>query len=244
MKIELDCSRAYSRYPFDVQECWLDVFSYMYSLEEVRLGWLPSGLVVDPRVGNQLNNYEYEFRPIHGNGSCACYQCIPARAPCVQAILVLTRKVLGHLLGTFLPSGLFVAVSWASLFWPADVIPGRTVLVITSLLTLISMHTAVRQISPETSYVKAVDVWMFMCIVLSLLTLFEYGVVLVIRKSPQGKTAPAPTTVQQVMGIKLSPLSPHSSPLSHEHRLERATRIALPCVFLLFNLVYWPYYLA
>ncbi|XP_047469131.1 glycine receptor subunit alpha-2-like [Penaeus chinensis] len=170
----------------------------MYSLEEVRLGWLPSGLVVDPRVGNQLNNYEYEFKPVHGNGSCACYKCIPASAPCVQATLILTRKVLGHLLGTFLPSGLFVAVSWASLFWPADVIPGRTVLVITSLLTLISMHTAVRQISPETSYVKAVDVWMFMCIVLSLLTLFEYGVVLVIRKAPRGRTAPAPTAVQQV----------------------------------------------
>lgn len=35
-----------------------------------------------------------------------------------------------------------------------------------------------RQSSPETSYVKAVDVWMFMCILLSIMTLFEYGIVL------------------------------------------------------------------
>ncbi|XP_042885915.1 uncharacterized protein LOC122262060 [Penaeus japonicus] len=220
---------------------------YMYSLDEVRLGWLPSGLVVDPRVASQLNNYEYEFKPIVGNGSCACYMCIPPNSPCVQAQLILTRKVLGHLLGTFLPSGLFVAVSWASLFWPADVIPGRTVLVITSLLTLTSMHTAVRQISPETSYVKAVDVWMFMCIVVSLLTLFEYGVVLVIRKTTQSKVVPSTTTVQQVsqvMGVKLTPRMKPPPHLSHEEHLEKATRIALPCVFLLFNVVYWPYYLA
>ncbi|XP_063865394.1 glycine receptor subunit alpha-2-like [Scylla paramamosain] len=178
-KIHLGCSAKFSRFPFDEQECRLAIYSYMYEAPALEMRWLPEGLVVDPRVKDQLTNFDYTFTI--GNTSshtCPCYKCIPPEAPCVYATLVLTRKVLGHLLSTFLPSGLFVAVSYASLFWPADVIPGRTVLVITSLLTLVSMHTGVRQSSPETSYIKAVDVWMITCIVMSALMLFEYGLVL------------------------------------------------------------------
>lgn len=48
-----------------------------------------------------------------------------------------------HLLTTYVPSSLFVAVSWASFFWPPEVIPGRTVLIITSLLTVVSMYAAI-----------------------------------------------------------------------------------------------------
>ncbi|XP_042232381.1 glutamate-gated chloride channel alpha-like [Homarus americanus] len=178
LKIELECSTMFSKFPFDVQECPLDIHSYMYEVTELEMRWVPQGLSVDPRVSNQLSNYDHRFTMYPDNITCLCYKCIPPESPCVRAMLVLSRKALGHILATFLPSGLFVAVSWASLFWPSDVIPGRTVLVITALLTLVSMHSAVRQSGPETSYVKAVDVWMFMCVLLSTCVLFEYGIVL------------------------------------------------------------------
>lgn len=185
------------------------------------------------------------------------------------ATLVLSRKVLGHLLSTFLPSGLFVAVSYASLFWPAEVIPGRTVLVITSLLTLVSMHTGVRQSSPETSYVKAVDVWMIMCIVFSVFMLFEYGLVLFIMKRKE-------ETSSSVASQQLSPRSTESARSDHStqskiafqkvsppvpvkldtwravrggcglldaRRIDLGTMVFVPLMFLLFNLIYWPFYL-
>ncbi|XP_064096483.1 glutamate-gated chloride channel alpha-like [Macrobrachium nipponense] len=215
----------------------------MYTLDDIEMGWLANGLIVDPAVEDKLSNFEFEF--VSSNATkCDCYECIPPIAPCVRANLILSRKALGHLLATFLPSGLFVAVSWASLFWPADVIPGRTVLVITSLLTLVSMHTAVRQSSPETSYIKAVDIWMFMCIVLSILILFEYGLVLIFRKYKPFQSALR--TVQQPVAIKSGESKRGATPIAqvnHEDRIEKVTRILIPVLFLLFNFVYWPHYL-
>ncbi|XP_071518452.1 glycine receptor subunit alpha-4-like [Panulirus ornatus] len=246
MKIELDCSTMFSKFPFDVQECLLDILSYMYEASDLQMQWLPGGLVLDPRIGRQLSNYEYEFTIDDDNASCICYNCFPPNPPCVRARLLLSRKALGHLLATFLPSGLFVAVSWASLFWPADVIPGRTVLLITALLTLVSMHTAVRQSSPDTSYVKAVDVWMIMCIVMALLALFEYLIVLIIKKRRDRAAVRDSAHVTRMVRPKNDPVKEHDRQrcsLPSEERLERAARFFIPAVFLLFNLAYWPYFL-
>ena len=52
-------------------------------------------------------------------------------------------------------SGLFVIVSWLSLFLPPESIPGRTGMAMTTLLTLAAMFGAVRQNTPKVSYVSA-----------------------------------------------------------------------------------------
>ena len=51
--------------------------------------------------------------------------------------------------------GLFVIVSWLSLFLPPESIPGRTGMAMTTLLTLAAMFGAVRQNTPKVSYVSA-----------------------------------------------------------------------------------------
>ena len=43
---------------------------------------------------------------------------------------------------TFLPCVLLVATSWLSLLLPPDIVPGRMVLCITSLLALLTMFTS------------------------------------------------------------------------------------------------------
>lgn len=64
--------------------------------------------------------------------------------PLVMVEVVLKRRISYHLMNTFLPSGLFVCVSWLTFLVPADQIPGRMVLTITTLLTLVSMFAGVR----------------------------------------------------------------------------------------------------
>lgn len=68
----------------------------------------------------------------------------PEVSPCLRVRLVLRRHSFIHIMGSYVPSGLFVLVGWTSFFWPAEVVPGRTVLVITSLLTITSMYTGIR----------------------------------------------------------------------------------------------------
>ena len=47
---------------------------------------------------------------------------------------------------------------------PSDIVPGRMVLCVTTILTLTSMFNSVRGLTPQVSYMKALDVWVFVCI--------------------------------------------------------------------------------
>ncbi|KAK3882000.1 hypothetical protein Pcinc_013604 [Petrolisthes cinctipes] len=173
------------------------LFSLMYDKygdKELEMEWLqPLGVSADPGVARQLPGYDFTLQYNNISTKLWCSNCTFEPASMGEARLVLARQYTLHLLTIYVPSSLFVAVSWASFFWPPDVIPGRTVLIITSLLTVVSMYAAIGQKSPETSYLKAVDVWMFMCIVLVVLTLFQYAIIITLRR--RRSPGPASTTV-------------------------------------------------
>lgn len=54
-----------------------------------------------------------------------------------------TRHKLKYLYVYYLPSGLFVVVSWASFLIPPDVVPGRMALLITLFLVLINIFNII-----------------------------------------------------------------------------------------------------
>ncbi|KAF2367138.1 Neurotransmitter-gated ion-channel transmembrane domain [Trinorchestia longiramus] len=241
LKLELGCSMMFTNYPFDKQECELYIGSYFYPITEMQFEWLSSSVTLDDEVLKLLAGYDFQVKPINET-RCFCEKCVPQWSPCVRTQLYLERRYLVHLLGYYIPSALFVGVSWCSFFWPADVIPGRTVLVITSLLTVSSMYAASRQTGPVTSYVKAIDTWMFMTILLAVLSLFQYAVVLQWRKradaarinqvQPNGKGTSTTQVESNVARYR-----------RYEAITEKTARYGVPLLFLLFNLVYWPYYL-
>ena len=51
-----------------------------------------------------------------------------------------------HLTQTYIPSIIFVVVAWVSFHVPSDVVPGRMVLCVTTLLTLTAMFNSVRYV--------------------------------------------------------------------------------------------------
>ncbi|KAG7173069.1 Glycine receptor subunit beta-like 5, partial [Homarus americanus] len=105
--------------------------------------------------------------------------------PYVQIRIDMTRKLSYHLMNTYIPSGLFVIVSWLTFLIPPHLVPGRMVLTITTLLTMVSTFNTVRQESPKVSYAKAIDMWMFCCIILGFLVLVEYTVVVRLILAPK-----------------------------------------------------------
>ncbi|XP_069974796.1 glutamate-gated chloride channel alpha-like [Penaeus vannamei] len=278
MQFKLGCAMTFEKYPFDTQECLFYITSSMnifhsadsYSDEELKFAWMEIGLSEDPELEKQLPNYDFHFVR-YNDTECLCTNCVPQRTSCIKVLLVLRRRSLIHVLGSFIPSSLFVLVGWASLFWPADVIPGRTVLAITSLLTVTSMYSAIRQSSPATSYVQTIDVWLFMCIVLTMVPLFQYALVLMVKfawywadirdeddsiqqavcsqvarekewkQTSGGETA---GTQKYLFKPKLKPkcLYIHKYTV-YEARTERIGRLGIPLAFLVFNLVYWPVFL-
>ena len=53
--------------------------------------------------------------------------------------IVLKRSLGPFILSVYLPSGMFVVMSWVSFFIPPDIVPARIVLLVTLCLVLINM---------------------------------------------------------------------------------------------------------
>ena len=99
--------------------------------------------------------------------------------------LHLQRRISLHVTQTFVPSSMFVFISWLSLFIPAELVPGRMALCVTTLLTLVTMFSSTRSSAPSTAYLKSTDIWMFGCLFTVFTILSEYCLVLYVRKMAQ-----------------------------------------------------------
>ncbi|XP_076041782.1 gamma-aminobutyric acid receptor subunit delta-like [Oratosquilla oratoria] len=191
----LSCTMDFTSYPFDTQDCALSMESYQYRSSEVSYKWLKEGVEVADTI--RTVHFAPNFfivnkgSAIHQNGMDYYYYYYYYyffffffffSFPRVRVNIRLVRKISYHLINTFLPSGLFVCVSWLTFLIPPDAMPGRMVLTITTLLTLVSMFNSVRGESPRVSYAKAVDLWMMVCIVFVFLVLVEYTVVIRLRE--------------------------------------------------------------
>lgn len=54
------------------------------------------------------------------------------------------RQTLSHILEEYIASSVFVIISWAGFLINPEIVPGRVVLMVTSLLTLVTMFEAKR----------------------------------------------------------------------------------------------------
>ena len=64
----------------------------------------------------------------------------------------------------YLPSSLFVVVSWASFLIPSDDIQGRMALLVTLFLVLVNIFNAITTNSPKADGLNALQAWVIACI--------------------------------------------------------------------------------
>ncbi|KAG7156603.1 Gamma-aminobutyric acid receptor subunit rho-1-like 2 [Homarus americanus] len=162
----------------------------------------------------------------------------------------------------YLPSGLFVVVSFVSLLVPAEAIPGRMTLCITTILTMSALLGVAMQSTPQVSYVRAIDVWLLSCLTFVSIVLLEFGIVIKMmeteKREKQGLQIPRVTkisiaempagdkntTAQQLQGPATSVLqtAPRARRLS-AMMVEKVSLAVIPSCFLFFNVVYWWWFL-
>ncbi|KAL7647792.1 UNVERIFIED_CONTAM: hypothetical protein RMT77_001401 [Armadillidium vulgare] len=151
---------------------------------------------------------------------------------------------------------LIVSISWVSFWIDPNAVPGRVTLGVTTLLTLTTLASGIRQSLPPVSYVKAIDVWVGMCMIMVFGALLEFTLAnyLANRKIPPGKT---PCKIPKFLLIcsvqeediekqdgEASPApKPPTTYINQARALDRVSRGLFPGTFLIFNLFYWPYYL-
>ena len=72
----------------------------------------------------------------------------------------LKRNMMKYLYIYYLPSGLFVVVSWVGFLIPPEVVPGRMAMLITLFLVLINIFNIVTSNSPNVEGMTAIAAWM------------------------------------------------------------------------------------
>ncbi|CAB4069599.1 GLRA2 [Lepeophtheirus salmonis] len=169
--VTLGCPMSFYNYPMDNQICRLELQSFGYDMNLINYTWMrPPQMKKDIIIDNhdvEIADYTFEYSPegIRFSG---------------LGIRIELKRHLGfHITQSYIPSIIFVAIAWMSFHVPSDVVPGRMVLSVTTLLTLISMFNSVRSLTPQVSYMKALDLWVFcVCLVFVFSSLAEYGFVL------------------------------------------------------------------
>ena len=81
-----------------------------------------------------------------------------------------------------MPSVIIVMVTWISFWISPAAVPARTGICITAILIIITMLGISNYNMPKVSYVKSVDLYLFVCFVFVFSSFIEYIVVLHAKK--------------------------------------------------------------
>jgi len=169
LRLKFSCMMELSRYPLDTQVCQMQISSFSKTTKELLLTWESK----DDKpviVADDLRMPQFEMQKIasdkcHETNHMGNYSCLVAK-------FHLHRSIGFHLIQSYLPSILIVAISWVSFWMDVDCVPARVTL---GVITLLSVSSQVRGTSlPQTSYVKAIDVWMGVCTAFVFAALVEF----------------------------------------------------------------------
>ncbi|XP_066908101.1 glycine receptor subunit alpha-4 isoform X2 [Halyomorpha halys] len=178
--ILIKCDMDFVLYPLDVQKCAVDFSSYKYTEESMVFQWLhgksslsfPSDFGKD---GYRLPKYVVTFEA-QNDSQCVFYG--EGNHSTARMLITMSREIRSHLLESYLPSTLFVIMSWGSFVVMPEVVPGRMVLLVTTLLSLVTMFDTIRNNSPSALELKCIEVWLISCTLFVFLALLEYFIVL------------------------------------------------------------------
>ena len=151
----------------------------------------------------------------------------------------LSRHILKYLIIYYLPSGLFVVVSWVGFLIPPEVIPGRMALLITLFLVLTNIFNIITTNSPNVEGMTAIAAWMLVCIFFVFGALVGYAYLLWKKKK---KTLPKRNRLTNKKEKKMS-RKVSSDEQSLIAKVDSTFLVIFPIMFLVFNMIYWPLFL-
>ncbi|CAD5218595.1 unnamed protein product [Bursaphelenchus okinawaensis] len=105
------------------------------------------------------------------------YACFNGEYSCARVKLILRREYSYYLIQLYIPCIMLVVVSWVSFWLDKDAVPARVSLGVTTLLTMTTQASGINSKLPPVSYIKAVDVWIGICLGFIFSALLEYALV-------------------------------------------------------------------
>ncbi|KTF95620.1 hypothetical protein cypCar_00023645 [Cyprinus carpio] len=167
----LSCPMDLKNFPMDVQTCTMQLESFGYTMNDLIFEWLDKGPV---QVSEGLTLPQFIIRDEKELGYCTKHYNT-GKFTCIEVKFLLERQMGYYLIQMYIPSLLIVILSWVSFWIHMDAAPARVALGITTVLTMTTQSSGSRASLPKVSYVKAIDVWMAVCLLFVFAALLEYA---------------------------------------------------------------------
>ncbi|KFV19058.1 Glycine receptor subunit alpha-4, partial [Tauraco erythrolophus] len=161
----LSCPMDLKNFPMDIQTCTMQLESFGYTMNDLIFEWL-GGLTLP----------QFILRDEKDLGYCTKYYNT-GKFTCIEVKFHLERQMGYYLIQMYIPSLLIVILSWVSFWINMDAAPARVGLGITTVLTMTTQSAGSRASLPKVSYVKAIDIWMAVCLLFVFAALLEYAAV-------------------------------------------------------------------
>jgi len=104
--------------------------------------------------------------------------------PCLEIRFELARDIGYYLIQVYVPTVLIVMLSWVSFWINAESSPARVTIGLLTVLTTTTTSNGARASLPRVSYIKAIDVWLIVCLTFVFTSLIEYALVNVLVRRP------------------------------------------------------------
>ncbi|KAM9848999.1 gamma-aminobutyric acid receptor subunit beta-3 isoform 2-T2 [Aulostomus maculatus] len=167
------CMMDLRRYPLDEQNCTLEIESYGYTTDDIEFYWMGGETAVTGVTRIELPQFSIvDYKLVSRNVvfSTGAY-------PRLSLSFKLKRNIGYFILQTYMPSILITILSWVSFWINYDASAARVALGITTVLTMTTINTHLRETLPKIPYVKAIDMYLMGCFVFVFLALLEYAFV-------------------------------------------------------------------
>merc|ERR1719220_955174 len=176
-RITFICPMTFNSFPLDVQVCLFQVGSFNYDNSKM--------VFVDEFIANHTQirsvlDYSIEIRALPKDQKN--YVALTGNYSVAGFEMTLKRKVSHYIITCYLPSGMFVMVSWISFLIPPDVVPGRMTLLITIFLVLVNIFNTITTNIPKAEGLTAIEAWVIGCVLFVFGALIEYAGILLQMK--------------------------------------------------------------
>uniref|UniRef100_A0A3P9MUW2 Glycine receptor, alpha 4b n=1 Tax=Poecilia reticulata TaxID=8081 RepID=A0A3P9MUW2_POERE len=261
LTLTLSCPMDLKNFPMDSQTCIMQLESFGYTMNDLIFEWLDVGAV---QVADDLTLPQFVLKEEKGLGYCT-KNYNTGKFTCIEVQFYLERQMGYYLIQMYIPSLLTVILSWVSFWINMDAAPARVGLGITTVLTMTTQSSGSRASLPKVSYVKAIDIWMAVCLLFVFAALLEYAAVNFVSRQHKEffrlrKKLKEQQRQQQQRAVSTAhPHSPRAldSPcpapqkwtqrfyeirrrfVERAKRIDTISRAVFPMSFLMFNVLYW-----
>uniref|UniRef100_A0A4W5LUI5 Gamma-aminobutyric acid receptor subunit rho-1 n=1 Tax=Hucho hucho TaxID=62062 RepID=A0A4W5LUI5_9TELE len=257
------CNMDLSRFPLDTQTCSLEIESYAYTDDDLMLYWKKGNESLN--TDDRISLSQFLIQKFHTTTKLAFYSSTGWYNR-LYIHFTLRRHVFFFLLQTYFPATLMVMLSWVSFWIDRRAVPARVPLGITTVLTMSTIITGVNASMPRVSYIKAVDIYLWVSFVFVFLSVIEYAAVNYLSTVQERKERKLRERVRFVsfhlhkmffwfserMLAQVVLGDPHLTGQVKRpgyvniwidtHAIDKYSRMVFPGSYVLFNIIYWSIY--